>query len=144
MSERIKVIVLDIESPDGTVSFHLIAQEVSNVDELQLPLVFYGGNGLKFPHWEVEIVDPVYKRGETGKLNYHFSDRNGQSYVCYPQTLPENELVPILQIWAVGQVCVLKFDRHLNEMITEAGGNDKFLIWAKNTAGMRVSDLIVI
>lgn len=145
MNKVARAIILDIKS-NGTgklYRFGLVAHQVLTVEDLRLPVAFYAGNKLQFPHYEVEIVEPHFTRGQTGKLNYHFSDKDGRAYVCYPKRITEYELSSVLSVWAVGQVCVLKFDRYLNEMIQEAGGPDRFLAWAKSKYGIRVIHEIV-
>ena len=112
--------------------FNLLVHQAQNASELRLPVDFYKDTKLEFPLYEVQILDPVVPRGETGKLNYHFSDKDNEPYVCYPSPITtEEKLMSVLKVWAVGQVCVKTFDRYLNEMLTEAGGSDNFLAWAE-------------
>jgi hypothetical protein len=123
--------------------FSLVVHQAKSVQELCLPLDFYGKTDLVFPHYEVEILEPVFLKEDTGKLNYHYSDNDGKPYVCYPGSIPsEEKLRSVLTIWAVGQVCVLVFDRYLNEMITTSGGLDNFLGWAKQR-GVELSSFVV-
>ena len=114
--------------------FVLMTHQAKEMKDLRLPVDFYQDVKLEFPHYEARIIDPVFLRGHTGKLNYHYSDVDGEPYVCYPGSITtEEKLIFVLSVWVVGQICVLTFDRYLNEMITEAGGSDKFLDWANQS-----------
>ncbi len=131
-----------VKSPRGNKHFLLKAHEAHSADQLKLPLSFYGEGQtvLIFPHWEIEIKEPLVARGETGKLNYHYSDRDGRPYVCFPNSIPDvSKIVEVLSVWSVGQVCVLELDRYLNEMIAEAGNPQAFVFWAKTRQGIELS-----
>jgi hypothetical protein len=140
MKPKRKAIIIRVLDRDGVEHrFGLIAHQALNPDELCLPPDFYKDTRLVFPHFETLIVDPTVPKGKTGKLNYHYSDKDNEPYVCYPGSIPsEGKLFSVLKVWAVGQVCVLTLDRYLNEMIVEAGDPDKFLIWA-SSQGIRLS-----
>jgi hypothetical protein len=119
------------------IDFCLVASQAQNESELKLPLEFYS-NGVNFPHYETKIITPHFARGETGKLNYHFDSEGKGAYVCFPSTIADEvKLQSTLTVWAVGQACVMSFDRYLNEMITVSGGNNEFLAWAE-TQGIKL------
>lgn len=117
--------------------FVLVGHRAKSLPELRLPIGFYSGVTLIFPQWEVEIARPVVPQGQTGKLNYHYSERDHKPYVCYPGSLPNFlKVMEKLQVWVVGQVCVLSLDRYLNEMIAEVGSPEAFVNWARDRHGI--------
>lgn len=131
-------IVIDVCWKNGEIlQFCLVAFQAKDKSELKLPLDFYS-NGVDFPHYETKIVTPFFARGETGKLNYHFDSEGKDAYVCFPSTIADEvKLQSTLTIWAVGQACIMSFDRYLNEMITVSGGHNEFLAWAE-TVGIKL------
>lgn len=143
MGDKVKVIKMTIRK--GNERGHLFDLEIFKAEsesELRLPVDFYKVSNLTFPHFEARIIAPFYEKGQTGKLNYHFSDKDGVYYVCYPGPInTEEKLLSVLKVWAVGQLCVMTFDRYLNEMLQEAGGVDNFLPWAEKK-GFRIIGLL--
>jgi hypothetical protein len=138
VTEVIKIVML-VLSPKGQHTFELLAHKAERRSKLRLPLEFYNGTIESFPQWEAEIIRPVVPRGETGKLNYHYSPKDNLPYMCYPGHLPDRDtLVQKARIWAIGQVCIMDYDRYLNEMISEAGGIHLFETWAENSCGVRL------
>jgi hypothetical protein len=109
-------------------------------EDLMLAPDFYGTSiwsSVFFPRWEIEILEPKVPRGETGKLNYHYSDKDNKPYVCFPGALPTIEaLMSMLNLWVIGQVCVMELDRYFNEMIETVGGKEAFIFWAKTQQGI--------
>jgi len=132
LSSKSRVIIIDVRSNTGAITrFGLVAYLAQKQCELRLPLSFYS-KGVDFPHFETEIIEPFVAQGQTAKLNYHFDCEGKKAYVCYPSTIPDEvKLRSVLSIWAVGQVCILSFDKYLNEMLAEAHGLDNFLSWAE-------------
>ncbi len=138
VDSKVRTIVIDVSLTTGeTRRFSLVAYQAKDKSELKLPLEFYS-RGVDFPHYETKILEPFFARGETGKLNYHFDSDGKDAYVCFPSTVvDEVKLRSVLTVWAVGQVCVMSFDKYINEMIHEAGSTDGFLSWAE-TQGVKL------
>lgn len=132
-------ISLTVKSKTELYQFSLVTHVARIKGDLMLPDDFYAGQTVVFPQWEIQILDPIFAQGQTGKLNYHFSEKDNQPYVCFPGPLQNKEAVEnMLRIWAPGQVCVMELDLYLNQMLRDAGGRADFLAWAADKHGIRL------
>ena len=137
-----------VNSPKGEYVFSLLGHRVNSKEKLMLPVEgFYDGREAFdsfFPHWEIEVIAPVKKREEIGKLNYHFSKINGLHYVCYPNRLADAQaIMEVISRWAVGQVCVIELDRWLNEILNSLPTGETLIDWARINYNINIENIFM-
>ena len=127
----------------GDYRFELKIHQAKEMSEIRLPAAFYKDAVLEFPMFEAQILAPVFPRSENSLLNYHYSEIDGEPYVCFPSSITtEEKLLSVLRVWAVGQVFVLTYEKPMEPLLTESGGMSQFLSWAE-LRGVKIVEQIL-